>query len=396
MRLRVVAVLLALLAGYLAFNYFIRPFPSVATTESIPASSTIAGTAPTLPWPQAGAAAVGVSGLGLVASSGKETPIPAEGVANVMTALLVLEDKPLKVGDPGPMIGITEQDVQAYQTDKVALQPVVEVQSGEQLSEFKALEALLVPSANNLADTLARWDAGSLNAFVAKMNKRAKALRMSHTTFADAAGASARTVSTPSDLVRLGVVAMKQPVLAAIVAITQANLPIAGVVNNLNTSLGSDGIIGIQTGSASIGGSNFLFAASATVGNFTITIFGCVMGQPTLERAFTVARALADAMKPALQVVRVVNKSEVVGSYDMPWSDHTDLWATAAVDLVEWPGMVLRQSLVTPTLTVNQPVDPGTAEGVLRITLGDYDVDVSLITANGLYPPGRFWRATRI
>ncbi|MFI5283322.1 MAG: D-alanyl-D-alanine carboxypeptidase family protein [Candidatus Dormibacterales bacterium] len=396
MRLRVIAVLLVLIGGYLAFNYFIRPIPAVAATQSVPAASTIAGQPPALPWPSAGSAAAGVSGLGLVASSGKETPAPALAIAKVMTALIVLEDKPLKVGDLGPAITITDADVQAYQAAQAAQQPAVEVQSGEQLSEFKALEGLLVPSAENFAYTLARWDAGSVNAFVAKMNKSAKELRMSHTSFADAGGASARTVSTPSDLVRLGVIAMKQPVLAAIVAITEATMPVAGTFPSLDAALGRSGIIGIEVGSGSAGAANFLFAASATVGNFTITTFGCLMGQPSLAVAFAAAEALADAMKPTLQVVRVASKLEPVGSYDLPWSDHTDLVSTANVELVEWPGMVLRQSLQAPAITVEQPVDPGTQEGVLRITLGDYDIDVPLSTANTVFPPGRFWRATRI
>ena len=233
MRLRVAGVLLLLLIGFLTFNYF-RPIPSVIATASVPTSTTISGTTPALPWPGAGSAAVGVHGFGLIGSSGNERPAPAASVAKVMTGLLILEDKPLKTNEPGPSILITDADVQAYQADKAEQQSVVEVQSGEQLPELKALEGLLIPSGNNIAFTLANWDAGSMTAFVAKMNKRAKAIGMKHTTFADAAGASDRTLSTPSDLVALGMIAMNQPVLAQIVAMTQATLPVAGIVYNVD------------------------------------------------------------------------------------------------------------------------------------------------------------------
>jgi D-alanyl-D-alanine carboxypeptidase (penicillin-binding protein 5/6) len=395
MRLRVGGVLLLLVVGFLTFNYF-RPIPAVAATSAVPTSSTISGTPPTLPWPHVGSAAVGVSGLGLIATSGNEAPAPAASVAKVMTALLILEDKPLKTNDLGPAILITDADVQAYMSDKTQEQSVVEVRSGEELPEFQALEGLLIPSGNNLAFTLANWDAGSVAAFVVKMNKRAKALGMKHTTFADPAGVSTQTVSTPSDLVALGMTAMKQPVLAQIVATSDAKLPIAGTVYNVDYALGQSGIIGIKTGSGLNLGANFLFAASATVNGFTIIMFGCVMGQPTLDAAFAAAKTLIAAMQPQLRVGRVLSKYVAVGSYEPPWGGHTDLLSTANVDLVEWPGMILRQSLRAPTIAINKPLAPGAEEGVLHIVLGDYSLDVPLTTSDALYPPGRFWRLTRI
>jgi D-alanyl-D-alanine carboxypeptidase (penicillin-binding protein 5/6) len=395
MRLRVAGVLVLLLVGFLAFNEFLRPIPAVAATPGIPSATTTTGTVPTLPWPSVGSAAVGTSGLGLIANSGNEAPVPAASVAKVMTALLILEDKPLKRNDQGPAILITDADVQVYQSDKAQEQSVVEVRAGEQLTEFQALQGLLIPSGNNLAFTLANWDAGSVAAFVVKMNKRGKALGMSHTTFADPAGALAQTVSTPSDLVVLGMVAMKQEVLAQIVATSDTKLPFAGTVYNVDYALGQSGIIGIKTGSG-LNGASFLFAASATVSGFTITMYGCVMGQPTLDAAFAAAKALIAAMQPQLKVARVLSKYVAVGSYEPPWGGHSDLLSTANVDLVEWPGMILRQSLRAPALAINKPLPPGTAEGELHIALGDYSLDVPLTTSDALYPPGRFWRLTRL
>ena len=50
----------------------------------------------------------------------------------------------------------------------------VPVQPGEKLTERQLLNGLLVHSANNFADVLARWDAGTVPAFVAKMNATAR------------------------------------------------------------------------------------------------------------------------------------------------------------------------------------------------------------------------------
>ncbi len=394
MKLRAAGALLLLVAGYLAFNYFIRPIPAVAATGSVATSTTTSGTAPTLPWPSSGSAAVGVSSLGFIASSGNEKPVPAASVAKVMTAFVVLNDKPLKKSEQGPTIVITDADVQEYQADNAAKQSVVEVRAGEQLTELQALQALLIPSGNNIAFTLANWDAGSAAAFVAEMNKLAKKLGMNHTRFADAAGASDQTVSTPTDLLTLGMTAMKLDVLAQIVATTDVKLPVAGTVYNVDYALGEAGLIGIKTGSGF--GANFLFAASVTVGGFTITIYGCVMGLPTLDAAFASAKALIYAMQTQLHIVRVLSKYVAVGSYELPWGGRSDLLSTTNVDLVEWPGMILRQTVRAPALTIKDPIPRGTNAGVLNMVLGDYNLDVPLTTSDAIYPPGRFWRLTRI
>src|ERR671937_484122 len=191
-----VALLLIVVAAA-AINY-LRPIPAVAATPTLRSTDVIPGTAPTLPWPARGAAAVGVSGLGFIASSGNEQAIPAASVTKVMTALLLLRDDPLPVGGSGPAYTVTDADVQAYQTDLAQGQSVVRVEAGERLTEMQLLQGMLIPSANNYAEMVARWNgAGSIDAFVAKMNERAAALKMTHTHFADPAGASAQSVSTP-------------------------------------------------------------------------------------------------------------------------------------------------------------------------------------------------------
>ncbi|TMC77501.1 MAG: D-alanyl-D-alanine carboxypeptidase [Chloroflexi bacterium] len=337
-----------------------------------------------------------MSGLGFVASSGNEKTLPAASVTKVMTALIVLEDKPLKKDEAGPTITLTDVDVQAYQADFADKQSVVKVQAGEQLSELQVLEGMLIPSANNFAETIARWDAGSIQAFVDKMNARAAALKLTHTKFADPAGASAASVSTPTDLLNLGMVAMQNPVFDQIVAMEQVNLPLAGTVPNVNGVLGKDGIIGIKTGSGFDSGANFLFAANASIDNHTIVVYGCVMGPPTLDLAFNSARALIGAMSAALHVRRVISRNQSVGTYTTPWGAQTDLISADDVDLAEWPGMVLRQRLDANQIVIDKPLPSSTVEGHEHLLLGDYALDVPLVTADPMYPPGRFWRLTRV
>jgi D-alanyl-D-alanine carboxypeptidase (penicillin-binding protein 5/6) len=255
---------------------------------------------------------------------------------------------------------------------------------------------MLVPSGNNIAETLARWDAGSVPAFVDRMNQRAKLLGLTKSAFADPAGVSVQTTSTPSDLLALGMVAMTDRVFAQIVALPQVTLPVAGVKYNVNGALGQDGIIGIKTGSGLAEGANFLFAASVTISGHVVTIFGCVMGLPTLTAAFDAARALVRAVQPALTVRQELARNEAVGGYDTAWGDHSDVVSTLDLPLVEWPGMILRERLDGRTLNIDKPLDPGSPAGSLHVVLGDYDLDIPVVTAGPLYPPGRFWRLTRL
>jgi serine-type D-Ala-D-Ala carboxypeptidase (penicillin-binding protein 5/6) len=395
MRWRVGLGLLVIVAAASAFNY-LRPIPAVAATHNLPTSDLVPGTAPSLPWPSAGSAAVGVSGLGLIGSSGNEQALPAASVTKVMTALVVLVDKPLTKGQGGPTITLSDVDVQSYESDLADKQSTVRVEAGEQLTELQLLQGMLIPSANNLAETVARWDAGSIDRFVGKMNDQAKVLHMTRTRFADPSGASDGSVSTPTDLIRLGMQAMQNPVFASIVAMPQAEMPVAGTVYNVDAVLGQSGIVGIKTGSGLNAGANFLFASSLTVDNHTILLYGCVMGQPTLEISFNAAKALIAAMAPAVHVRRVIARNQLIGNYTTPWGDSTDIVSTVDVDLAEWPGMILREHLGAGALAVDHPLAPGTFVGNEHVVLGDYELDVPLVTADPMYPPGRLWRLTRI
>src|SRR3989475_11976804 len=168
MRVRLVVALLLVLLALGAFNY-LRPIPAVSPAHLLRTSDVVPGTAPGLPWPTRGSAAVGVSGLGFLASSGNAQTLPAASVTKVMTALVILADKPLKSNDGGPTVTLTEADVQSYQADLAGGQSVAKVEAGGQLSELQLLQGMLVPSANNYAEAAARGGARSPGALLPRV-----------------------------------------------------------------------------------------------------------------------------------------------------------------------------------------------------------------------------------
>jgi len=135
---------------------------------------------PSAVWPASGQAAVQV-GQSPARVGPNQHAAPIASVAKVMTAYLVLRDHPLEPGRVGPTITLTDADVADTDRRRRQQESVVSVAAGEQLTELQALQALLLPSANNIAAVLARWDAGSTDRFVARMNAAARSLGMPHT-----------------------------------------------------------------------------------------------------------------------------------------------------------------------------------------------------------------------
>ena len=117
-----------------------------------------------------------VQGVGLVGATADQTSVPMASVTKVMTAIIVLRDHPLGDGS-GPTFTMTAANHAAWIHDATHDDSNLDVVAGEHLTERQLLEALMIPSADNIADYLARWDAGSIPAFVKKMNAMAEGAR---------------------------------------------------------------------------------------------------------------------------------------------------------------------------------------------------------------------------
>lgn len=265
--------------------------PSATSDHHRKARETVAGTV----WPAHGQAAFIRTGQTQVQAGPNQHAAPIASVAKVMTAYLVLHDHPLRAGEDGPTITLTYADVADTVRRRARHESVVSIAAGERLTERQALQALLLPSANNIAAVLARWDAGSEDRFVARMNAATRSLGMTHTRYTDPSGYDAATVSTAADQVRLVDRAMRLPVFAGIVATPSATLPVAGTVHNTDTLLGHNGFVGVKTGSDDAAGGCFAFRAIRRIDGKRTTITGVVLGQPGRNH-LAAGLAAADAM----------------------------------------------------------------------------------------------------
>ncbi|NUR24398.1 MAG: D-alanyl-D-alanine carboxypeptidase [Catenulispora sp.] len=254
--------------------------------------------AASLPWPTDGQTALWADGVGPLGTCGKQTPVPIASVAKVMTAYVVLRDHPLESGsDQGPDVVVDDQaGYEAFSRDESS----APVRAGQRISERRLLELMLVPSANNVARLLARWDAGTEPAFVAEMNATAAALGMKDTVYTDPAGFDAATRSTAADQLKLAESALTDSTLLDLTAQRGTSVPDdPTALPNTDALLGDDGVVGGKTGSSTPAGGALMWAARRTIGGQDRLVLGVVLHQDAgttaeqgLARALTVSRRL--------------------------------------------------------------------------------------------------------
>ncbi|MFG3021738.1 serine hydrolase [Streptomyces sp. NPDC048254] len=379
----------------------LRPLPQPTLDLTAKDSYTFDGSKADIPWPADGQAALDVQGIGSFGSSGDQKPVPIASVAKVMTAYIILRDHPLKSGAAGPKIKI---DQTAEDQSNAGQESTVDVTAGDSLTQREALEGILIASANNVARLLARWDAGSEKAFVAKMNATAKKLGMTNTTYTDPSGLTDSTVSTAVDQVKLAKAAMSSEPSFREVAAMMSYDDYKGVNHgNWNQLVGHNDVVGIKTGTTTSALGNLVFAAKKDVNGETRTIIGAVLRQPAsaasdnsiLTAALNGGDKLIRAAQGALKSATIYKKGAVVGYVDDGLGGRTPVVATKDVTAVGWSG--LKVKLTFQADDVPHTAKAGTKVGALTVGDGSGSaVQVPVALQKDLAEPGFTSKLTRI
>lgn len=382
-----IVVLVVLMAGL-----YIRPLPEITAKTTTPniSSQQIA-----ISWPTVGQSAVGLQGQGVLANSPTQTPAPTASVAKVMMALAVLKKQPLNPGQQGPSLTMTAADVARYNNYVAIGGSTVPVTEGETITEYQALQAALIPSANNMADSLAVWAYGSMDAYLTAANQLARGLGMTQSAFAvDASGFHPETVSTPKDLVLLGQAALDNPVIKQIVHQQSAVIPVAGEVLNTNVLLGKYGVIGIKTGNTDQAGGCYLFAADRTLPNGkSVTAIGAVMSAPTLTQAMATVPSLLRSFDAGFTEVTVLPKHTVVGSLVSGWGKKSEVVTNQDLKVLIWrgakPSVAVKLQNQQSPLAAEQKVGTVTAQSAYGLAT------VSAHNVTEITKPSAWWRIVR-
>ncbi|WP_235439113.1 D-alanyl-D-alanine carboxypeptidase family protein [Streptomyces yangpuensis] len=400
-RFKIYAPLVVLLAVILAVVQLVRPLPEPKLVMTAKSSYTFEGAAPQLPWPTEGQAYMAAAGLGTLGQSGEQKPVPIASVTKSMTAYIILRDHPIKKGEQGAMIDVDKTaETEGKKNDSVNNESTLDtVKEGDKISEYDAIAALMIPSANNIARLLARWDSGSQEAFVKKMNDTAKELGMTNTTYTDPSGLDATTVSTAEDQVKLGLKLVEIETLLDITKKPNWVDPSGKSWRNWNGLTGPSGALGIKTGTTTKAGGNLLFAAQKKIGNTNQLIVGAVLGQhkpSIIDTVLAASKQLMTGTQKALEGATVVKKGDVVGYVDDGLGGRTPVVATADVQAIGWASLTVTVKLADGGSKMPQTATAGTEVGMLTVGEGASQVKVPVALKSDLASPGIGSKLTRI
>jgi serine-type D-Ala-D-Ala carboxypeptidase (penicillin-binding protein 5/6) len=295
----------------------------------------------------------------------------------IMTAILILESMPL------------DQKVKVPAAATAAAGSTLGFKRGETFTVGQLLYAMLVPSANDAAITLGVAEAGSVKAFVAKMNARAQQMGLTHTHFVNNCGLHAENhYSSARDLAVLASYAMKDPVFRRIVATRQYTLPHAGgvadrVITTSNELLRDyDWVNGIKTGSTPYAG--YCLVSSATKNG--LTLISVVLGAKNEDTREMESKALLQYGFDRCKMTHLAESGTVVAN--VPVADPLG----RQVRLVTGESLTRRllgEDQVTGQVKldgeVSIPVQAGQKLGRLELFQGDADLgSVSLVAAESV------------
>lgn len=409
-RFKIWTPLAVLLAIVFVVAQAVRPLPNPTLTVGDAKSSfTFEGGKLSIPWPSQGQAAIKVVGSGDLGTFGPQKPVPTASVAKIMTAYVILRDHPLKKDEKGPQIEVDDKAVaEGGSTDESRIEGL---KANQKFNEQDMLKMLMIPSGNNIARLLARWDTKSANegAFVKKMNAAAKELGMKNTTYTDPSGLDPKTVSTAVDQLKLAEAVMKFDAFRPIVAMTNADIP--GLPERINSNidnllLAGLSIKGIKTGSSTAAGGTLSWAAYKTVDGKDRLILGTMMDQhfkgldPNGANSLTLVKdnsqKVIEAVRDALNSATAVKKGQVVGYVDDGLNGRTPVVATKDLKAVGVPGQKLELSVGDGGKTIPHTAKAGTQVGMLTVGNGQSMQKVPVALQQDLVEPSFGAKLVRI
>jgi D-alanyl-D-alanine carboxypeptidase len=281
-----------------------------------------------------GSFAVLVNGHMICEQAGGELR-PTASTTKMILALAVMEKRPFGVGENGGTLVLGRDDYEFYRYHLNNGGSRTQVEVGEVITERQALEALLIKSSNNMADSLAVWAFGSMEEYRNYAHKMLLGWGLQDTTIGDdASGLSPTTTSTAHDLAVVGQKVLAEPVLAQIIQQPEVEIPVVGKITNSNYLIARNSdIVGIKSGFTDEAGRNFVLGAKDENDTIVVSVLGIDKKGNATDAAYEL---YSQAMELAEDVV-VVRAGEKIGALHPKWLDgEIELYADEMVAVDVW------------------------------------------------------------
>lgn len=374
------------------------PAPDVATLE--PAVRT--PDAAQILLPREGVAAVSIAGgekylgekaNGIWLSTGSDEPRPIASISKLITALVILDAKPLKdAEDPGPTITFGKAAHDLYDAYYVRGATIAAMPTGTSMSQHDALAAMLIPSASNYAEALSTWAFGSQWAFLEATRRWLAEHDLTGTTIVEPTGISAQNTSTPSDLIRIAKLAAADRTVAFLAATSTTVVPGAGTVSNTNSLLGAEGITGLKTGNLGPGRYNLVYTSLLEIGHgIRLRVKGVALGGSSRDSINNGVLALLRSIQAGFRDTPVATLDQEVGTITTPWGSSARLVLGADAAIFTWSDAEISTDM---QLTAPDVYDDGEEVGTVMWTAGPHTESVLVLVAGDIAPPTIWWRLT--
>ena len=223
---------------------------------------------------------------GVLYEMNADEKLPPASITKIMSLLLIMEA--LESGKIALEDTVTCSDVAAgFGGSQIWLKP------GEEMTVDDLLKAVAVQSANDATVCLAEYVAGSEEAFVQMMNRRAAELGMENTHFACCAGLDeAEHYTTARDIALMSRELLRYPKITEYTTIWMDTLR-GGATSLVNTNRlvrFYQGATGLKTGTTSKAGC----CLSASASRDGLGLIAVVLGAENSDKRFSAARALLD------------------------------------------------------------------------------------------------------
>jgi D-alanyl-D-alanine carboxypeptidase (penicillin-binding protein 5/6) len=291
-----------------------------------------------------------------------DTRRPMASTTKIMTGMLALETLPL------------DKKVKASAKAAATGESAIDLTKGEELTVEELLKALMIKSANDAAVDLAEASAGSVSAFVARMNARAKELGLKNTHFQNPHGLDAKThYSSARDLATLTREAMQNAAFRKLVSTKTATIPWPGrsydrSLKNHNGLLFTTSYVnGVKTGFTLPA----MFCVVASGSKNGVNLVGVLLGEPSIEVRDQDMKALLSWGFRQYRPVVLAEKGQPRAALEVPYHPESKLQLVTAGRLVAtlYVGDKVRSSVTSPS-SLDLPVAKGAVLGKVAYTAG--------------------------
>lgn len=258
--------------------------------------------------------------------------------------------------------------------DALAVESQIGLRPGERMSVRDLLRAALLPSANDAAAAIAAGTMGSTEAFVAEMNRRAKALGLRDTSFANPIGLDdPANYSSARDLAKLAVALRRYEFFRRTVDLPSAVLRSGArnrtVINRNALVRRVDDVDGVKTGHTRRAG--YVLVGSAT--REGVTVISVVLGEPSERSRDADSLALLRYGLSRYDARTVMPQGRVLGRVALRYRDDrsVDVIAGQTVERVLRTGARTRVTITGLPSEVDGPLPRGTRVATATIRRGD-------------------------